>query len=68
MNSYLRIFKFHLTCSNMFRVSDVIPKMIFKLSSGSGKCSSYFAVADPGFPIGGHGPRRGVWTPEAVMF
>ena len=26
-------------------------------------------VADPGFPIGGRGPRRGgAWTPEAVTF
>ena len=26
-------------------------------------------VADPGFPVGGRGPRRGgVWTPEAVTF
>ena len=26
-------------------------------------------VADPGFPIGGRGPRReGVWTLEAVTF
>ena len=26
------------------------------------------AVADPGFPVGGRGPRRGAWTPEAVAF
>ena len=26
------------------------------------------AVADPGFPVGGRGPRRGAWTPEAVTF
>ena len=26
------------------------------------------AVADPGFLVGGRGPRRGAWTPEAVMF
>ena len=26
------------------------------------------SVADPGFPVGGRGPRRGAWTPEAVMF
>ena len=25
-------------------------------------------VADPGFPVGGRGPRRGAWTPEAVTF
>ena len=22
-------------------------------------------LADPGFPVGGRGPRRGAWTPEA---
>ena len=27
-----------------------------------------FAVADPGFPVGGRGLHRGVWTPEAVTF
>ena len=26
------------------------------------------AVADPGFPVGGRGPRRGAWTPEAATF
>ena len=25
-------------------------------------------MADPGFPVGGRGPRRGAWTPEAVTF
>ena len=25
-------------------------------------------VADPEFPVGGHGPRRGAWTPEAGTF
>ena len=25
-------------------------------------------MADPGFPIGGHGPHRGPWTPKAVTF
>ena len=25
-------------------------------------------VADPGFPVGGRGPRRGAWTPKAVTF
>ena len=25
-------------------------------------------MADPGFPVGGRRPRRGSWTPEAVMF
>ena len=25
-------------------------------------------VADPGFPIGGRGPVRGVWTPDAGAF
>ena len=28
----------------------------------------HFSVADPGFPVGGLGPRRGAWTPEAVTF
>ena len=27
-----------------------------------------WSVADPGFPVGGCGPRRGAWTPEAVTF
>ena len=27
------------------------------------------SVADPGFPVGGRGPRRGgAWTPKAVTF
>ena len=26
------------------------------------------AVADPGFPIGGHGPVGGVWTPDVGIF
>ena len=26
------------------------------------------SVADPGFPVGGHQPRRGVPTPEAATF
>ena len=27
------------------------------------------AVADPGFSVGGRGPRRGgAWTPEVVTF
>ena len=26
------------------------------------------AVADPGFPVGGRGPRRGARTPEAATF
>ena len=26
------------------------------------------AVADPGFPVGGRGPCRGAWTPEAATF
>ena len=26
------------------------------------------AMADPGFPVGGRGPRRGAWTPEVVTF
>ena len=26
------------------------------------------AVADPGFPVGGAGPRRGAWTLEAATF
>ena len=25
-------------------------------------------VADPGFPVGGRGPRGGAWTPEAFTF
>ena len=25
-------------------------------------------MADPGFPIGGHGPRRGAWTPRQLCF
>ena len=25
-------------------------------------------VEDPGFPVGGRGPREGAWTPKAVMF
>ena len=25
-------------------------------------------MADPGFPVGGRGPRRGAWTPEVVTF
>ena len=25
-------------------------------------------MADPGFPVGGRGPRRGAWTPEAATF
>ena len=25
-------------------------------------------VVDPGFPVGGHGPRSGGWTPEAATF
>ena len=33
------------------------------------KTSETVTVADPGFPVGGgHGPRRGAWTPEAAMF
>ena len=26
------------------------------------------SVADPGFPVGGHGPHGGMWIPEAVAF
>ena len=26
------------------------------------------AVVDPGFPVGGRGPRRGAWNLEAVTF
>ena len=26
------------------------------------------AVADPGFPVGGHAPIRGVWTSVAGAF
>ena len=26
------------------------------------------AVTDPGFPIGGHAPIRGVWTPNVGTF
>ena len=26
------------------------------------------SVADPGFPIGGRGPIRGVWTPDMGTF
>ena len=26
------------------------------------------AVADPGFPVGGRGSRRGAWTPKGVTF
>ena len=25
-------------------------------------------VVDPGFPVGGRGPRRGAWTPKAATF
>ena len=25
-------------------------------------------MADPGFPIGGHGPHRGALTPKVAMF
>ena len=25
-------------------------------------------MADPGFPVGGRGPRRGAWTPEVGTF
>ena len=25
------------------------------------------SVADPGFPVGGRGARRGAWTPEVAM-
>ena len=25
-------------------------------------------MADPGFPVGERGPRRGAWTPDAAMF
>ena len=32
------------------------------------KFKVYKAVADPGFPVGGRGPRRGAWTPETVTF
>ena len=28
----------------------------------------YLSVADPGFPIGGHGPIRGVWTSDMGAF
>ena len=31
---------------------------------------NYESVTDPGFPVGGRGPRwgGGPWTPDAVMF
>ena len=36
------------------------PKILWTLIS--------YSVADPGFPVGRRGPRRGACTPEAVMF
>ena len=44
------------------------PKIIivyFKMNYTSFYTSS---VADPGFLVGGRGPRRGAWTPEAATF
>ena len=38
------------------------------LPNGFAMVLQYVAVADPGFPIGGCRPRRGVPTPEAATF
>ena len=44
--------------------------IIFSAETVRVKIIPYDAVADPGFPVGGRGPRGGggTWTPEAVTF
>ena len=43
-------------------------KKILFCSNCKSKTFRQISVADPGFPVGGHGPRRGAWTPKAVTF
>ena len=40
----------------------------FRLNQLNSSSFGLYTVADPGFPAGGRGPRRGAWTLEAVMF
>ena len=35
---------------------------------GVTKTNDTISVADPGFPVGGHGPVRGTWTSDAGAF
>ena len=32
------------------------------------KKTEHISVADTGFPVGGHDPHSGAWTPEAAAF
>ena len=49
--------------ANMIPINYILPFMNLCVEN-----TSKLTVADPGFPVGGRGPRRGAWTPEAATF